>query len=337
MPSRQYSTRLGSLSDEQLQAALDRFGLGRLVSAEPVQNGLFGQNLLIESSNGSYVFRGAPHWNPAGEDDWQFPKERFFSRLVRESGTGPPVPWPYLLDEGRDVFGWGFAFQPRLAGETLQPPLNRTYSEEEVGLQSRKLGEALGALHSVALSIAGTYDPRTDAIHPLETSYADYLSSTIEELLAQSADASAATTIDDISWARKVLAAGRQALEMPFTPVVVHLDYGFHNVLFAPNARGWELTGVIDWMTAEAGHPECDLARPLATFAQQKDDGTEDFLTGYRSVQPELPGFAERFPVFMLWERLLIWHYWQLHKGFKEGLGMREWMEPFVTMRLIGG
>lgn len=40
MASREYSTRLGVISDEQLQAALDRFDLGRFVAAEPIANGL---------------------------------------------------------------------------------------------------------------------------------------------------------------------------------------------------------------------------------------------------------------------------------------------------------
>ncbi|MGE0597915.1 MAG: phosphotransferase family protein [Dehalococcoidia bacterium] len=332
MASREYSARLGVISDEQLQAALDRFGLGRFVSAEPIANGLFGQNLMVTASTGDYIFRGAPHWNPAGEDDWQFQKERFFSRVVHDSPSGPPVVWPYLLEEGRDIFGWGFAFQPRLPGGPLQQPLGKHYSPSEILEQSRQLGKALGALHSVEMPEPGTHDPQTDSIQPLGKSYADYVEWVVEELLDRSASASSATSADDIAWARTILARSREFLEMPFQPVVVHLDYGFHNVLFEKSDGAWNLTGVIDWMTAEAGHPECDLARPLATDMQFRLAAGDALMEGYRSIQPEMPGFRERFPVFMLWERLLIWAYWQTHNGFKEGLGMRKWMEPFVRM-----
>jgi aminoglycoside phosphotransferase (APT) family kinase protein len=158
--------------------------------------------------------------------------------------------------------------------------------------------------------------------------YADYVESTIEGLMESAAAHSASTTEADIVWARGLMAAAREAMEVPFAPAVVHLDYGFHNVLL----DGDRLTAVIDWMTAESGHPEADLARPLAIDFQYKVGGREQFLAGYRTVQPELHGFRERFPVFMLWERSLIWEYWQRHKGFKEGLLFRDWVEPFVRM-----
>ncbi len=333
MASREYSSRLGVITDEQLQAALDRFGLGRFVSAEPIPNGLFGQNLMVTASTGDYVFRGAPHWNPAGDDDWQFQKERFFSQMMSEAPGGPPVAWPYLLDEGRDIFGWGFAFQPRLPGAPLEQPMGRKYSPAEIREQSNALGRALGAIHTVESPEPGAHDPLTNAIRPFGKSYADYVQWVVEELLDRSAKASSATSPDDIKWARTVFEKCREALEMPFQPVVVHLDYGFHNVLFEKRAGAWELTGVIDWMTAEVGHPECDLSRPLAADFQYRLGGREAFLAGYRSVQPELPGFRERFAAFMLWEQLLIWQYWQARGGaFKEGLGLREWMEPFVGM-----
>ncbi|MGH2608436.1 MAG: hypothetical protein ACRDHF_05045, partial [Tepidiformaceae bacterium] len=112
MGSREYSKRLGVISDEQLQAALDRFGLGRLVQAEPAMGGLFGQNIMLTTSEGEFVFRGAPHWDPEGHYDWQFQKERLFSQIVHESGTGPPVPWPYLIEESEEIFGWNWAIVP---------------------------------------------------------------------------------------------------------------------------------------------------------------------------------------------------------------------------------
>ncbi len=333
MASREYSKRLGAISDEQLQAALDRFGLGRLLAAEPLTNGLFGQNLMLETSTGAYVFRGAPHWNPAGEDDWQFQKERYFSGLVHRSPGGPIVPWPYWLEESRDIFGWGFGIQPRVPGDILQQPMSRAYTAPQIAEQSRELGVALAALHTVTVPEAGLHNPKTDAIQPFSTSYAGYAEATVEDLLVRSVAASASTSAADVAWACSIVEQARPALEMPFQPTVVHLDFGFHNVLFEERDGHWRLTGVIDWMTAEAGHPECDFARPLATDHQFRIGGREAFLEGYRSVHPELPGFRERFPVFMLWERLLIWQYWQAQpRNNFRGMGMREWIEPFVEM-----
>lgn len=330
MAGRRYSERLGEITDEQLQAALDRFGLGRLLASEPIPNGLFGQNLMLETTSGGYVFRGAPHWNPSGEDDWQFQKERFFSRLVTENPAGPPVPWPYLLEESRDIFGWGFALQPRLPGGPPRQPMAAHYPEAEQREMARELGLALGALHMTRTGLTGTHHPGKDALEPLPGTFADYVAGTIEGLLGQARAASHATSEGDVAWAHSVVALARRALDMPFEPCVVHLDCGFHNVLYEQTDDHWRLTGIVDWHTAEAGHPECDLARPLATFRQYKIAGASEFMAAYRELQPELPGFRERLPVFMLWERLLIWGYWQQHKGFPDGLGMRQWMEPYV-------
>src|SRR5579872_2347774 len=81
----QYSKRLGAISPEQFQAALNHFGLGQFLSAEAIPFGLFGQNVFVTSSTGEYVFRGAAHY------DWQFPKEQFVANLLHER-TNVPVP-----------------------------------------------------------------------------------------------------------------------------------------------------------------------------------------------------------------------------------------------------
>ncbi len=52
MDTRWYSQRLGMLSTQQLQTALDRFQLGRLIHAEPVPLGNFGQNVFLTSCTG---------------------------------------------------------------------------------------------------------------------------------------------------------------------------------------------------------------------------------------------------------------------------------------------
>src|SRR6266853_1598926 len=51
MNTRWYSQRLGSLSEQQFQAALDRFQLGRFISTEPVELGSFGQNIFLTSTH----------------------------------------------------------------------------------------------------------------------------------------------------------------------------------------------------------------------------------------------------------------------------------------------
>lgn len=83
MDANVYSQRLGPISVAQLQAALDRFGLGAFVRAAPTFGGLFGQNLSLTSDQGEFVLRGKPHY------PWQLPTEQFFARLQHERTVAP--------------------------------------------------------------------------------------------------------------------------------------------------------------------------------------------------------------------------------------------------------
>lgn len=115
MREKQYSQRLGMISDTQFQAALDRFHLGRFIQAEAISFGNFGHNVFVSSTTGEYVLRGNPHfW-------WQFPTEQFFTRQLHER-THVPVPWPFLIDPTPDIFGWSFVLMPRMSGLQLADP-----------------------------------------------------------------------------------------------------------------------------------------------------------------------------------------------------------------------
>ena len=55
MHTHEYSKHLGLLSHEQFQMALNRFGLGKFLHAEPIPFGLFGQNVFVTSTEGEFV------------------------------------------------------------------------------------------------------------------------------------------------------------------------------------------------------------------------------------------------------------------------------------------
>ena len=107
-----YSERLGEISDSQFQKALDRFSLGKFIKAEPIPYGNFGQNVFVTSNKGEYVLRGKPHYS------WQFPSEKFFADLIH-SQTSAPIPWPYLFDPTKDIFGWIYIIMPKIKGVQL--------------------------------------------------------------------------------------------------------------------------------------------------------------------------------------------------------------------------
>src|SRR5262245_14730368 len=97
-PARNYSERIGAISDAQFAAAVRRLNLGRFVKAEPTTSGLFGQNVFLTTTAGEFVLRGAPHWVKdrhesawRREDRWQFTKEKFFADQLH-ARTNAPAP-----------------------------------------------------------------------------------------------------------------------------------------------------------------------------------------------------------------------------------------------------
>ncbi|MGH2608464.1 MAG: phosphotransferase, partial [Tepidiformaceae bacterium] len=125
------------------------------------------------------------------------------------------------------------------------------------------------------------------------------------------------------------------AFDEPFTATVIHLDYSENNAVLDRSGDGWTVTGIVDWHTAESGHPEWDLARSIAHYHYRGLDEQRPFMTAYRSVHTAAPGFEERFPVFMIGERLSIWEYGQRNKvWFPEGLTLRRWMRQFLDPSL---
>jgi hygromycin-B 7''-O-kinase len=325
---REYSKRLGVLSRVQLQAACDRFGLGRLIRAEPVPGGLFGQNVFLDTDGGPFVLRGMQH------GDWQFAKERWFSKLVHDSGTAP-VPWPYEIDESSDVFGWPYAVVARVKGSSGEQASGGNHKASRDAAFSRAAGTALGRLHQTALDACGTYDLASNGLKPLDGSYDDYVGGVVRSLIERCVSASSATTSADIAWAESILGHAGPAFAVPFQPTVIHLDYTPGNIVGrSHSAVNWEVTGIVDWMTAEAGDAEADLSRMLTLYAAAPG-AAATFMAAYRSIQPERDGWRERFRVHMLLDRLLLWEYGQRNRvWFAPEMTMRQWIEPFTQMRV---
>jgi aminoglycoside phosphotransferase (APT) family kinase protein len=326
MEPREYSKRLGVISPEQLQAALDQFYLGRLISAESAPGGLFGQNIFLETTSGDYVFRGHPH------GDWHLPTEQFFVNLVHKS-TGAPVPWPYFVGDSRGLFDWptsNFAIMPRLPGTSGEASFGSHHRAARNPAFSRSAGEALGRLHQVRLPGPGLFEVNTTALVPLSKSWANETAGRVQEEVMRSRTASRETTDADVEWADAVMEPALPALAETFEATVIHLDYAPGNVVGEGDESAWSVTGVVDWMTAEAGDAEADLCRMVALFVDSHE-AARGFLDAYHSIQPERPGWAERFPAYMLLDRLHLWEYGQRTGGwFKPGVSMRDWIEPYL-------
>ena len=330
MVTRKYSERLGVLSDTQLQAALDRLQLGRLVRAEPISAGNFGQNLFLASTTGEYVLRGAPFY------PHQFPQERFFTQQIHEQ-TRAPVPWPYLRDPSDAIFGWSYVIMPRMPGLQLSDrDVRAGLSAADKHAIARAMGETLAELHRLTWATTGAYDLASDTIQPFETDYAGWAISLIRECVEAAIPLSDRTTDADVAWIESVIARNRTSLDVPFRPCFVNMDYKEDNVVVQRVDGRWRVSGVFDYMDAHFGDGELDLARCVAVYSEADVALAREFVRAYVRRRPLRPGFAGRFQVYMLVERLLCWQFGQRHGIWWEpSLTLREWVEPYVSLRVF--
>jgi aminoglycoside phosphotransferase (APT) family kinase protein len=327
--TRKYSERLGVLTSGQLQAALDRFELGTLADAEPARVGLFGQNVFLTTDRGRFVLRGSPY------PDWQFRKERFFTRLIHER-TGVPVPWPFDIDESPDIFGWSYALMPAMPGEQIGDPDVRALLDggDRLALASA-MGDALARLHALTWPACGDYDPATDTIWPITTTFGEWAVSRAQRWLDLCLAASDATSEADVAWMHDVIESARDALDVPFAATIVHHDYKENNAVAERVADGWRVTGLFDVGGAFFGDPEEDLPRSIATYMREDPALARGFLRAYSAARPLRSGFEQRFPFYMLVDRLIIWEYGQRNKvWFQPDTTLREWAEPYTSFEL---
>ena len=318
----EYSKRLGIITDEQFQKALDKFNLGKFIKAEPISSGNFGQNVFLTTTCGEYVFRGKPHY------PWQFPSEQFMAKLLREK-TKAPVPYPYLVDEQTDIFGWSYVLMPRLSGQQLSYEKDR-YSKDI----ARAFGENLAEMQTLTWDYCGKYDLDSRSIKAFDRPWNEWVENKIIDLLNKCAAYNDKTPTSNIDWIKQTINQGRNALEMKFTPTFVMHDYQDTNMVVDKINGIWKVTGVFDLMENYFGDGESDLSRMYFAYHQKDPEFAKVFINSYLSKVKHRPGFENRFPIYMIWDRLVVWE-WAQRTGknwWNPKFTFRDWVEPHVTL-----
>ena len=324
---RKYSERLGEISDAQFQRALSTFGLGRFVRAEPTSQGLFGQNVYLTSTEGEYVLRGKPHY------DWQFRSEKLFADLLHER-TRVPVPHPYLLDTDTTIFGWEYVIMPRLKGRNLSDDLDEDLGDadrlEIAEAQGRLLAEAQRLTHR----FCGGFDLGTNGIKPYKSDWFTQFSQQTLERLKRAASYSANTPESELLWAHRLVAQTKSAID-EFEPTFFMQDFKPGNMVVDRVDGRWQVTGLFDLMEASFGHPEADISRLWTVYvASGRDDLAYAFLNAYLPATVNVDRFVQRFPLFMLHDRAIIWE-WVQRTGrawWDRRWTFREWSGRFLRI-----
>jgi len=326
---------------------LHRHRLGEFIAVQEVPLGLFGQNVFLISTRGQFVFRGAPL------APWQFPTEQFFTQLLHER-TRVPVPWPYVIDDSCDVFPWSYALMPRMPGlQVSTREVKKTLTESDRLEIARAMGRNLATMHEVDAAVCSRFDPERNVVRAVPLSdqaawpwYESYgevdappllheiAPARIRFLLKRALSASKLTTQRDIDWVETIIARGFDALREPFGPCLVMEDYKEGNVVLRRDGKGWEVSGVFDLMGCYFGDGEADLSRVLAEYFDESPHLAVAFARTYLDLRPPRPGFTERFAVFMLLDRMILWEYVVRNEPATAGKlgGLRQWAKRYTDI-----
>lgn len=331
--TKHYSDRLGTLTGKQLQAAADRFDLGTVTAAEPASGGLFGQNVVLTTSEGKFVLRGHPHGHP------QLVKERVVARLIHEHSS-LPAPWPYEICDDPSLFGWTYAVMPFLPGTCGSDLFDELDETDRVRLAAA-LGEGAARLHEVRNGVPGPWLWDESLFVP-KPDFARWTLQRLEWWRAGCRDVRALEP-DDERYIDDVIERHADALRVPVDPVLVHHDYKLGNTSFVRRGDGFEACGVFDLMEAYFGDGEEDLVRTLWSYNQSRRDRSmsdaqaEAFVGTYAASRPLRPGAADRLALYALSDWLVIFGYVRRHQHELDDVTFRETAEPIVARAWAAG
>ncbi len=206
-------------------------------------------------------------------------------------------------------------------------------SADRLGM-AHAMAENLAIVHELIWAVPGSYDLAADSVVPFAASWTDWVATEVRGWLALAKGHSDPTTDSDMAWVERLLGEARAALGERFQRRVVLRDYKEGNTVMSLTAEGWRVSGVFDLMEAAFGDGEMDLSRQTAAYLDEDGELARAFLRTYLGLRPPRPGFADRFPVYMLRDRLIIWEYIQRPVGEPrrdQRPTLREWAEPYTS------
>jgi aminoglycoside phosphotransferase (APT) family kinase protein len=117
-------------------------------------------------------------------------------------------------------------------------------------------------------------------------------------------------------------------------------DYNPGNVVVRQIDGVWRVSGVFDLMEYYFGDGEADLVRLMSIYGDRRDRPlAELFARTYLTRRRPRPGFAERFAIYMLRDRLIVWEYGtRPEQGwFAAGQSLRQYAGPYLELaRTLG-
>jgi hygromycin-B 7''-O-kinase len=276
-----------TITDTHIATLLDRHGLGPLRSWRRLERGEVNPTYIV---NGDMVLR----LNAREPDTIKFRKEAAIYRQLAHE-TNLPVPRVLALDTCHDLLPCDLLLLERLEGRNgldLWPMLDAAAKEQI----SYELGRTLATLHERDYRSYGGFDEATGSMGESDN-WRTYLLDKAAEILLE-------------LWQRDGLPAVllygaedyllRAALPHRPPAVLVHGDFGLHNILLAPDGGGWRISGLFDFEWALAGDAEYEFATGLLVEPDEVNPLARPFMQGYRSLRPLDEGWEHRSAVYRL-------------------------------------
>lgn len=320
------SNKVGTITSEQVQLALDRFHLGALHNFERTAKGAGQQTLFVSSSSGEYVLKGNPLYSG------QLHEEQYVAGQLQKRTT-LPVPSPYVIDESEDIFGWSYAWMPRLPGKHANDPeLLTQLNVQDQDQIAQLLAASLCEMHTWKTDRYGEYDPASLSIRPFEASYKDWLYQRIRYWL-EDAKKYSIITEHDIEWVETILGEAEEAFDGLHSPTYVMGDFKAENLLVLNDNGGWRLSGLFDFTSGYFGDGVADLPKVVAMYMENgKQRLAERFISAYYNALEVKDAFEERFRVHMLHQRVLDWGCAKAIRKvtWDPQLSFSQWAQPYV-------
>lgn len=313
------SNRLGILNDGQLQAMLDRFELGKLISSEKTANGAMGQTMFVSSTAGDFVLKGNPLY------DGQLLEEKFFIESIYKR-TKVPVPMPYIIDQSGEIFGWSYALMPRLPGEHLNSNYFKdNLSKDEKFTVAELIAKTLSEFHTWTVTDFGDLNTEHFTVAPFKDSYKQWLFKRIMFWL-EDAKKYSKITARDMHWVEDLFEQSNEAFEKFITPTFIMGDFKPGNFLIHSKENKWEIGGVFDFTNSYFADPITDLMKMVIYYIDADDSDVAGHLIKVycRELAEEKETIIKRMKVHMLHQRVLDW-------GCAKAMNMVTWDEnlPF--------
>jgi Ser/Thr protein kinase RdoA (MazF antagonist) len=233
---------------------------------------------------------------------WKIDKEKKINKLL--SGTGLPLPDFIHVDSSKDLIPHHYQIMECLPGERWSQVIGKVDDEKKRKKLYFELGKTLGKINSVKLDQFGWIHSDQEYVSSRSKSWKEvFFLMTINELLdLEQKKFSGLTPI-----IRDYVDFNQNLLDIEIEPRLLHNDFFEENIL----VHNDEISGVIDFEWAFAGHNEFELAKVVSQLlldypSHEYKPEAKDFFRGYKEHGSISRDFEARRHLYTLYH-LIHW------------------------------